>query len=206
MSFVSADEYFTADDIKVVFPFTDMGANCNADVKCLSGYECKNNICTPSSGTSPVINFVSTKAFMHKDQLINVPVKPPPVSSGIYSVEVHSGIFEACNLDSDCTPGLWCLNNPKYIQNYTGAESNPNQVCLSSGKGNVGKTCIDGRDCLVGLDCYNNKSNGVKSCQMTDPNPLPPQPTIATHLKKGDACYFAQQCDTGFCNADFKCG
>jgi len=196
MSYISADDYEPATQITEL-PYNDSGANCNSGENCPSGYNCVNNLCSaPVGNPAPVIPFrVTIKKIILNNNVWDVPIGVPlPTNnnnSNMYSLSSSGNLFEACNVDSDCVAGYWCLNTPPQM---TGINSPT--VCLSSGKGNMGAGCNDGRDCLVGLDCYNSSTNsdGSKNrqCLMEDPNPA--------KLPTGATCASSNQCNSNICN------
>ncbi len=195
MSYISADDYESG--VSLISPFGDNGANCNDKNLCPTQYGCVNSVCQPTTPNPPPINFITVpKPMMFNGNVFNVPKGIPLQQSvGIFSLKMTGNEFQACNVDADCEPGTWCLNKPQ----GTGS------VCLNSGNGNVGASCADGRDCLVGLDCYLDPSVNKNVCLPSNPV-IPPQQVLQENLPKGSDCYFGYQCQSPLnCGPNMKC-
>jgi hypothetical protein len=196
MSYTSADDY--ENSWIITQPYSDSGANCSSSKSCSDGYSCYNDVCTPSdlSKPAPPIQYKIMKPVVAGNTTILMPIGVP-VATGFFSYKAIGDSVQACNTDSDCQAGLWCLNNPD-------SASEIKSVCMTSGSGNVGDSCKSGAECLVGLDCYREKEGAKMSCQMADPNMPPPAP-LADQLPKGSSCYFASQCLPPMNCVDYVC-
>jgi len=200
MSYVSADDYYIGNNITEFnnnIISMQESYNCNQTIDCPNGYSCVNKVCNPIDiNITPTIPFKSTPIIDNKVVFLNgnifeVPIGVPKVNNitdNLFSFKSSGDLFQSCNVDSDCMAGYWCLNSPEDMK------LNSPYACLNSGKNKIGDACKDGRDCMVGLDCYNTigiNNTKTKQCLMSDPNP--------TNLINGATCENNNNCKSNNC-------